>query len=318
MTPSRPGPGALSGSGSRTAALALAALLVLAGCGAPASPSEPTDTLTPAPVPTGDASAAAGAEAGSEPARSVEGRRLAPGLRTGGVADPFTLARAHGWILSNRSYTRADSRTVVDENGTLRATRTDLLVASGGTPFRLERSAVSSPRYDVQSPYSTAAVYHDGDRAYYRVVDGNASYRTDGSVPPAEVIPDRTGRGEFVALLTAFRWEVQPIEIRGEQYYRLTSAAFTAPNVLDDAYLLTDPRNAEARVLVDERGRVQRYRLEYETTYDGRTVGVTETVRWSAVGETSVDPPDWLDRARNATERSSVVTQPGRVVGLPG
>ena len=76
--------------------------------------------------------------------------------------------------------------------------------------------------------------------------------------------------------------------------------------------------NAEARVLVDERGRVQRYRLEYETTYDGRTVGVTETVRWSAVGGTSVDPPDWLDRARNATERSSVVTQPGRVVGLPG
>lgn len=317
MTPSRPGRGALSGPRSRTAVLALAALLVLAGCGAPASPAERTATLTPAPVPTGDASLV-GAEGGAEPARLVEGRRLAPGLRTGGVADPFALARAHGWILSNRSYTRADSRTVIDENGTLRATRTDLLVASGGVPFRLERSAASSPRYDVESPYSVAAVYHDGDRAFYRVVDGNASYRTDGSVPPAEVVPDRTGRGEFVALLTAFRWDVQPIAFGGDQYYRLTSTAFTAPNVLDDAYLLTDPRNAEARVLVDERGQVQRYRLEYETTYDGRTVGVTETVRWSDVGETTVREPDWLAQARNATERSDVTSQPGRVVGLPG
>lgn len=305
------------------AAIALTTLLLLAGCsvGPSTGGTEPTPTLTPAPVPEGGGAAVTAADgpgADRGPSRNVDGKRLAPGLRTGGVADPFALARAHGVALSNRSYTRADSRTIVDDNGTLRATRTDLRVGPGGAPFLLERSAVSADRYDVESAYSDAAVHHDGDRAAYRVViDGNVSYRTDGSVPPAEVVPDRTGRSAVVSLLTAFEWEVEQVAIGGEPHYRLESTALIAPSALDNAYLLTDPRNAEVRLLVGPEGRVHRYRLEYETTYDGRTVGVTETARWSDVGETTVPEPGWLGQARNATERSSAAEQPGRVVGLP-
>jgi len=190
--------------------------------------------------------------------------------------------------------------TVVDGNGTLRATRTDIEVARGGTPFLLTRSSVSAPRYDVNAPYSDAMIYHDGDAAFYRLVAAdNATYGTDAGATAAEVESDRTGSDAVLGLLTTFRWEVTRLEIGGAVRYRLESTAVVAPDALDDAYLLTDPRDAEVRMLVGPDGRVYRYRLEYETTYDGRRAGVTETARWSDVGTTTVDPPGWLDRARN-------------------
>jgi hypothetical protein len=284
------------------APLALAAMLVLAGCniGTGGGPDE-TPTLTPAPIPDGERAAAADTSGPGGP-RLVDGRRLAPGLRTGGVADPFALASAHHDRLSGRSFTRADSRTVVDGNGTLRATRTDIAVARGGTPFLLTRSSVSAPRYDVDAPYSDTMLYHDGDAAFYRLVAAdNVTYGADAGAAPAEVEADRTGRDAVLGLLTTFRWEVTRLNIGDERRYRLESTAVVAPDALDDAYLLTAPRDAEVRMLVGPDGRVYRYRLEYETTYDGRRAGVTETARWSDVGTTTVDPPGWLDRARNET-----------------
>ncbi|WP_254824040.1 hypothetical protein [Haloglomus halophilum] len=281
--------------------LALGALLVLAGCsiGTGGGVPDRTPTLTPAPIPGGERAATTDASGSGGP-RLVEGRQVAPGLRTGGVADPFALARAHHAQLSDHSFTRADSRTVVDGNGTLRATRTDIEVARGGTPFLLTRSSVSAPRYDVNAPYSDAMIYHDGDAAFYRLVAAdNVTYGTDAGATAAEVESDRTGSDAVLGLLTTFRWEVTRLEIGGAVRYRLESTAVVAPDALDDAYLLTDPRDAEVRMLVGPDGRVYRYRLEYETTYDGRRAGVTETARWSDVGTTTVDPPGWLDRARN-------------------
>lgn len=304
-------------AGYRAGVLALVVLLLLAGCsvGLPSGESTATSTLTPVPVPEEQGVGATG-EAERAAPRPVGGDRIMPGLRTEGVADPAALAALHDRRLADRSYTRADSRTVVDGNGTLRATRTDLLVAAGGLPFLAERSAVSTPRYDVESAFSEATVYHDGGRAYYRAVEDEVNYGTD-TIPPAEVVPDRTGRAAVQEVLSAFEWEVQRVEIGGQPHYRLESTAFVDPGPLDDAVLLTDPRNATARLLVGADGRVDRYRLEYETTYDDRTVGVTETVRWSNVGETNVPPPNWIDRARDATERSSALDQPERNVGLP-
>jgi hypothetical protein len=281
------------------------AVLVVAGCSVGPVGGDRADartaTLTPAPVPDGERTAAARSDAGRAP---VDGRRLAPGLRTGGVADPFALARAHRTALSNRSYTRTDSRTVVDGNGTLRATRDELVVAAGGVPFRLSRSAVSADRYAVVSAYDDIVIYHDGEQAFYRVAaDGNVSYGVDRSVSPPQVEADRTGREALLGLLTSFEWEVQRLRIGREPHYRLTSTRLVAPATLDDAFLLTDPRNAEVRLLVGPAGQVYRYRIEYDTSYDGRTVGVTETARWADVGATAVEEPAWLGRARNATER---------------
>lgn len=298
--------------------LALAVCLLLAGCsvGLPSGESTATSTLTPVPVPEEQGAGATG-EAEIAAPRPVGGDRIMPGLRTEGVADPAALAGLHGRRLADRSYTRADSRTVVDGNGTLRATRMDIQVSAGGVPFLAERSAVSTPRYDIESRFSEVTVYHDGGRAHYRAVEDEVNYGTD-TIPPAEVVPDRTGQGAVQEVLAAFKWEVRRVEIGGQSHYRLESAAAVDPEPLNDAVLLTDPRNATARLLVEADGRVDRYRLEYETTYDGRTVGVTETARWSNVGETTVTPPNWIGRARNATARSSALDRPERNVGFPG
>lgn len=76
-------------------------------------------------------------------------------------------------------------------------------------------------------------------------------------------------------MLTAFRWDVQRLEIGGEL----------------------------------------RYRLEYVTTYDGRRAGVTETARWSEVSTTTVDPPAWLDRASNESDGRSRDVDRRRSIG---
>jgi hypothetical protein len=296
-------------------AATLTALLVLAGCsGVPGGPLDgdatDTPTLTPVDIP-GEGSAAASA-AGE--GRSADGRRLAPGLRTGGVRDPLALATAHHDRLANRSFTRAESRTVVDLNGTLLATRTDLEVRPGGTPFLVSRSAVAASRYDGSRPPADVTIYHDGVRVVSRVVEnGSVGYRAEDSVPPAAVEPDRTGRRTVGRLLTAFRWEVGRAEIGGEPHYRLESDGLLDRDALSDVAGLEPPRDPEVRMLVGPDGRVRRYRLEYGTTVDGDTVGVTETARWSAVGETTVEVPDWFGRAlseRTGARRGTVTASP--------
>ncbi|WP_276259319.1 hypothetical protein [Haloglomus litoreum] len=281
--------------------VAMAVLLTLAGCsGVPGAGgafggggATGTSTLTPVDVPAEGGAASAGGEV-----RAVGGRRLAPGLRTGGVRDPPALAATHHDRLANRSFTRTDSRTVVDRNGTLLATRTELEVRPGGTPFLVSRSAVAASRYDGSRPPTDVTIYHDGLRAASRVVEnGSVGYRIEDNVPPAAVEPDRTGRRVVGRLLTAFEWEVTRVEIGGEPHYQLASDGLLDRGALSDVAGLDSPRDPEVRMLVGPDGRVERYRLQYGATVAGARVGVTETARWSAVDETLVEVPDWLGRA---------------------
>lgn len=275
-----------------TAAVALAALLVLAGCGATGlDRGTPTGSLTPVGVPEDD--------------RSVGAATVAPGVSESGVYDAFALADAHQRALANRSYARVTSTTLADGNGTLRDTSRRLRVAAGGIPYRLSVSSVSAERYPVSAVFPELGLYYDGDTAYYRLRrDGNVSYRRDTGTPITGPVPDRTGRDRLIGLLAAFEWQVERVEIGNATRYRLRSTELVSRSTLSPPTLVSNPREAELRVLLGPEGRVYRYRLTYRVDYRGDPASVTRTARWLDAGETTVPAPAWLDRARNASEAS--------------
>lgn len=61
--------------------------------------------------------------------------------------------------------------------------------------------------------------------------------------------------------------------------------------------------NATLTAHVTDTGLVRFYRTEYTTTTDsGEPVRVRRTVRFHAVGNTSVGPPTWADHARSTAD----------------
>lgn len=272
------------------AVVGLALLLVLAGCGATGLDrgGTPRERLTPVSVPDGD--------------RPSVAPTVAPGVSDAGVYDAFALANAHQNALRNRSYVRMTSTTLADGNGTLRDSSRRLRVTAQGVPYRLSVSSVSADRYPVSAVFPDLGLYYDGDTAFYRVQrDGNVSYRRDTTVPITGPITDRTGRDRLIGLVTAFEWRVERVEIGLATRYRLRSTNLTARSSLSMPTLLSNPRDAEMRVLLGPDGRVYRYRLTYLADYRNGTASVTRSARWLDAGETTVSEPAWLDRARNAS-----------------
>lgn len=273
------------------------ALVALAGCSGLGGPGA-SDRLTPAPVPATPTptEAPTATPAASGPAVSD---LVADGVD---VNESFALAAAHRRALAQAGFTRVTSLTVGDGDGVLREVDRRLTVAPDGRPYLLVVRSRSREGFPVQALAPQIQVYYEAPRALVRLEDGGTvSYfkpprpRTDGPVN------DRPGDARLVGLLATFDETAvaAPDEDGGVHVLRATRSA--GPPVLDVPALLEDPRNASFRLEVAPSGAVRQYSLRYTATFDGRDVRVTRTVRFVAVGETTVDRPPWYDAAVNAT-----------------
>lgn len=261
--------------------VALALLAVLAGCGGQPGADTGGGTLTPAPVP-----------ATATPA--PDERVLAPGLTGAGVADPGRLAGAHRRALERRSFTLVENRTVEGPDGALTRWDRRLRVAEEWSRYRYARVAESARGYPVSAYRPRLEAWYDGKFVYFRGVrDGDVLF----SYQRGDTFGDMTRTDRLLALYAAF--ETRAREADGG--YRVTGTRPADTAVLDVPPSLDEPRDATFVADLGPDGRVVRYRLSYAATFDGRQVRVTRTVRFEAVGETTVEPPDWYGRARNAT-----------------
>lgn len=268
----------------------LALVVLLAGCsgipapgsGGPGAPGGAAPTLTPVAVPSTDTP-------------PPEERTLLPGLSAAGVRDPGRLADAHYTALEGRSYTRVGNMTVLSANGTT-LTRWDrrLRVAAGWERYRYRRVARTAPSYPVSAYRPELAAWYDGKSVYFRGVDGED---VDYARQSGNSLGDMTRHDRLLALYANFETRVR----RAGDGYRLVGTDLENPAALDVPALLSDPRNVTFLAVLGPDGRVERYRLAYDATLDGRPVRVVRTARFSAVGDTDVPEPGWAAEARNAT-----------------
>ncbi|SFL60912.1 hypothetical protein SAMN04487950_4359 [Halogranum rubrum] len=255
--------------------LSLALLLACAGCSAApgVGPSESTMTQQPTATPA------------APPA----------GLSMERVTDARSLTESHSSVLDDASYTVDLRRVVRYENGTV-LSRTNVTHrvgangrawyqtrADGTRPLFLGGSTGGVEHWENES-VSVSKVTQDGDSVYRRGLHRGrpASFSTVYSISSSFDLTTtgRTGGG-------------------AETRYHLTSAEPTETRAFG---IGREPaRNATLTAAVDGDGVLRHYELRYKTVFRNETLQVTQTMRVSDIGETTVPRPEWVDTALDET-----------------
>jgi len=220
-----------------------------------------------------------------------------PGLDDDAVTDASALVRAHTTALESRSFTAhvtttsrptdADYRVVVnrtwrvDPTGTLRGSVVDTSTAVGDAPARFAR------RPDER------AAWREGTTTYRRVdTGGNVTYRRVDLFNSSVKLSAAIQRQALYRLNTRTGATVTPVLRDGHRQYRVEAT-------LNDTAVTT---NASTTLLVDTSGVVRTMRTNQTVRYRSGSRVVTRTVRIEGVGNTTVERPDWVPAAAEATD----------------
>jgi hypothetical protein len=263
-------------------ALAVAGLLVLAGCGGA--------TTTEAPSPTPTATATAGPTATDAPT-------VAPGLTASRVVDAEALARAHDERLGSTARTTRTRTTYELPDGTVLAdVRTTTRRTGSTVPAAHSRTVEGEAPAAVGAPTTDLALWTNGSVTVRRTVaNGSTTYAT-GSGVPDELDGAGTRRATLADLLAATNATVVDERTNaGVSAYRLRGSSRPAG---DSRFASSDDVTFTA--LVGEDGVVREYDVAYRTTVDGRQVRVIDSVRYDALGRTTVTRPGWYANATAA------------------
>jgi len=222
-----------------------------------------------------------------------------PGLNESGVTDPLALVERHRATLRDTSYATSTSVTFRRPNGTLVSeTETTARVAPDGELFYVASTGSETnatrplgvDHYRIEAwANATDAVVADtfrGDDPQFRHVA-----RED-----APLGPDTNWELLYSALGTAETELVGTVERDGETLYKVASGSPTGEAVLGEA--------SDFSALVGPDGVVHSFQTTQRSTLDGEPVLVSTTMQVTQVGTTTVERPDWYDRAvGNASTR---------------
>lgn len=256
--------------------------LCFAGCNGISFGSEtPTETLTPAAVPT------------DEPTPTPV-PQLAPGLTEGGVTNPFALAGAHTTALNDTSYVFHENTTVRYVNGTI-ADSSMIRTAFEATTNRFhivqnETSSIGSRNVSLWSNGEGILVAQtSNDTTSYNVLRNTENdARRFLSFGTSD---ERIGR-----LFSAVETRVTDRERRnGTTLYRVEATDITNRGVFENEW--QNPRNITLVAYIGSQGLVREYHVTYAATLDGAPVRVERHVRYTAIGNTTVERPPWYDAA---------------------
>jgi hypothetical protein len=213
--------------------------------------------------------------------RIVDREYVAPGVTTERVVDAYALVDAHAALVEGRSLTTTTERWSNASNGSVLRYERTVVRASAD---RSERRALTVRRDD--GPTRRTDGWTNGSADYRRfAVDGEVTY--DPAGPGARLDePDllRLAGGD------------PTVEALGDGRYRLVAEGIAAlPRGVDAA---SNPRLV---VVFDERGFLSRVTRTYTVADGDETRTVRRTTRYTALGETTVERPDWVPAAANAT-----------------
>ncbi|UPW01498.1 hypothetical protein M0R88_05180 [Halorussus gelatinilyticus] len=310
----------------RSIVLAVGLLVVLSGCNAfPGGEAEPTTRATTHADGTISAETTAGDRSGTEADASADDSTttesaeaaLPPGLSTDGVTDAAALAAAHERALENRSYTYDRDVRVVAANGT-RLGRWGQHTQVGAERLRFNHTqtgdGVSVAGVTIEDSrvytngsvtYTSASAYRDG----YRVASGRGFAATTFS--SEQLLADALNASETSVTPVAAPEETGGVSSDG-QWYRVRASGesrtftYRTPNGTAEV----NATNVTATALVAPSGFVRNVTYEYDFERGNVSGHRTMTVRYSGVGETTVEVPAWVAEAKavhanrtgNATE----------------
>ncbi|EMA00719.1 hypothetical protein SAMN05443574_101141 [Haloarcula vallismortis] len=269
-------------------------VVVTAGCGGlgfSGGDGSPTP-VTPAPVPTDSATA------------------YPAGVGPAGVTSPSLLGSAHGDRLNGTGYTLTMNRTVRYANGSLRS-HLRVHVALDANRTYLTNISVRGHAAPVLlgRPPATASFWSDGDTYLRRLVRDNQTIYNEYDPPDSYAgtwrywVHSAALNGRPAADVTR---TVAPFHTRTTRSQQSDGTAYVIrgdrlrENTTSTTWAARE--NATLVAHVRQSGLVRYYRTGYTTVTDsGEPVTVTRTVRFTAVGNTTVGPPPWRDRAQSTS-----------------
>lgn len=252
----------------------------------------------------GVALAAAGAAA---PAQSPSNHttQLAPGLTDDGVTDAFALAQAHHRTLKNTSYTLTDETTQRFRNGSLLGqwSNTERVAADGAAFSRVNAGTFRNESGSFGFAHYERAVWSNGSVTLTALQRPGQPTEYDRRVGPTGpgLSPDTRWEMLYVVFGAVNTTVAGQVERDGTTLYRVVGTG------VDPGSTHGDDAPFSLVALVDERGVVHSLQYAHPTTFEGDPAVITQTIRVTDVGNTTVERPVWADRAaENATEPATV------------
>lgn len=270
----------------------------------PTSGASSAEERAVSPAPTSDTPAdpdgdtAAGVDAAPD-----DGPETVPGVGADGVTNLTALAAAHDRALGNASYTLwLDSYR--PENGVPGEPRTqrdiDIAVATDGYLIRESVEPDGDARRLVRAVYFDGADWYVNDNA----TDPAMIRWVDGSSDDASVEPDlqRLQETLITRYLATPDTTVTERSRRGGTTYRLEGAGRPPGFAADRVY------NYSFVAVVDARGFVREAVVEYTVVTVEGSYRFRFEWTYGRLGATSITAPEWVERARPATERTATST----------
>lgn len=237
----------------------------------------------------------------------------APGVTRDGVVDPEALADAHVDVLADTSYSLRYDYLDTSANRQLAAHLSMDLSLADDRSFltRIGTAGPNAPRLFGEPPASRVywsdgteylAQRPDEETFEYLTFEPNGYVGTweywaqsipFGGTPQGR--PVRYYRTLFEAIPTKL---VGRETIQGETRYRVSSddTAELERASLDEV-VSRDAQDISLTALIDEAGLVCSVMLQYTETIRDATFDQWQQIDYSAVGDTTVERPDWYDRA---------------------
>lgn len=233
----------------------------------------------------------------------------APGVTRDGIEDSGRLSEAHMSAIQTASYALELGHVQRDDDLGIRAAYGLDLSLSAGRAFQalVSTDGPEAPLV-LGDPPAKSRFYSDGQQHF---VD-HAPDRDEGAVafdPPGGFV----GTWNYWAFLFPFGGEIgstpelfyrtvfdsiptrlaETRQSDDRETYRLASTGTTATDPIDDLPG-RDVRDVDLRALVDDRGLVRRFDVDYRAIVGSTPSRISRRIRYTSVGETEVRRPDWV------------------------
>lgn len=213
-----------------------------------------------------------------------------PELTADDVTDTSTLTQAHTATLRSQPFTVRSTTTIRDANNTFTATVNRSWHVDPRRPVRAlatENTTATgdAPRSYRQAPERISAWRH-GNETTVRVESGTEVQIRQVQLLNTSVRLNRALHRQLIyRYSTRQNTTVESFTRDGTQFYRVTAD-------LNDTHVAS---NASMTLLVNQQGYVQQIKTKQTVAYRSGPRVITERVRFSRTGDTSVEPPPWVE-----------------------